>query len=166
MSDYTEFFLNSASNVVQLETIEISHPNFSKVYRVVRNATNGLTATIEDGTTQTFDYYPLKIEFTSQKEDLDQAFNISFGDLGEVLPFELDKVATANGFSTKPTVKYRTYRSDDLTKLLFGPIILEVVSFAFKRDGATFTAQAPDLTVNRTGEMYDMTRFPMLRGFI
>lgn len=166
MSAYSEFFLSSRSSVVQLELIEISHPNFTKVYRVVRNAVNGVTVTLETGSPTTFDYYPLKIENTGSRDDLDQSFTFTLGDLGEVLPKELDAVASGDGFGSKPTVLYRTYRSDDLTKPLFGPVLLEVESFAFKREGSTFSAKAPSLNVNKTGERYELERFPMLRGFL
>lgn len=163
---YSEFFLNSKSTVVQLELMEISHPNFTKVYRVVRNAVKGVTVTLETGASAAFDYYPMRIENNGAKDDLDQSFTITLGDLGEVLPKELDSVASAQGFSVKPVVTYRTYRSDDLTRPLFGPVVLEVESFAFNREGSTFTAKAPSLNVNKTGELYKLERFPMLRGFL
>lgn len=163
---YAEFFLNSRSSVVQLELMEISHPNFTKVYRVVRNAVKGITVTLETSASATFDYYPMRIENNGSKDDLDQSLTITLGDLGEVLPKELDSVASADGFSVKPVVTYRTYRSDDLTSPLFGPVILEVESFAFNREGSTFTAKAPSLNINKTGELYNLERFPMLRGFL
>lgn len=163
---YAEFFLNSRSSVVQLELMEISHPNFTKVYRVVRNAVKGITVTLETSASATFDYYPMRIENNGSKDDLDQSLTITLGDLGEVLPKELDSVASADGFSVKPVVTYRTYRSDDLTSPLFGPVILEVESFAFNREGSTFTAKAPSLNINKTGELYKLERFPMLRGFL
>lgn len=166
MSAYTEFFLNSKSSVVQLELIEISHSKFTKTYRVVRNAMQGVTVTLETGATATFQYYPLRIENNGSRDDLDQSFTITLGDLGEVLPTELDSVASRDGFGEKPRVVYRTYRSDDLTRPLFGPVILEVESFAFNREGSTFTAKAPSLNINKTGELYLLERFPMLRGFL
>lgn len=163
---YAEFFLNSKSSIVQLELMEISHPNFTKVYRIVRNAVKGITVTLETGASASFDYYPMRIENNGSKDDLDQSFTITLGDLGEVLPKELDSVASAQGFDVKPVVTYRTYRSDDLTSPLFGPVLLEVESFAFNREGSTFTAKAPSLNVNKTGELYKLERFPMLRGFL
>ncbi len=166
MTDFAEFFLKSKSSVVQLETLEISHPDFTKVYRVVRNAVQGVTVALENGSSATFDYYPLAIENAGVRDDLDQALTINLGDLGEVLPKELDEIASNGGFGTKPTVIYRTYRSDDLTRPLFGPVTLEVTSFAFNREGSTFEAKAPSLNVNKTGELYKLDRFPMLRGFL
>lgn len=166
MKTYAEFFLNSKTSVVQLETLEILHPNFTKIYRIVRNAVEGVTLALENGQSVTFDYYPLQIENAGVRDDLDQAIKINLGDLGEVLPKELDEVSSNNGFGTKPTVVYRTYRSDDLSRPLFGPVTLEVSSFAFNREGSTFEAKAPSLNVNKTGELYKLDRFPMLRGFL
>ena len=166
MSDYSEFFLNSSSSVVQLELLEISHSAFTRSYFVVRNATNGITVTLEDTTVQAFEYFPLKITPISNKNDLDQALRIDFGDLGEILPMELDAVSDGDGFVEKPVIKYRTYRSDDLTAPLVGPLILEVTTFNFNREGSTFEAKAPSLNINRTGELYKVARFPMMRGFL
>lgn len=166
MTTYAEFFLKSKSSVVQLETLEISHPDFTKVYRIVRNAVQGVSVTLENGSSASFDYYPLKIENAGIRNDLDQSITINLGDLGEVLPKELDEVSSNNGFSTKPTVVYRTYRSDDLSRPLFGPVVLEVTTFAFNREGSSFEAKAPSLNITKTGEVYKIDRFPMLRGFL
>ena len=166
MSDYTEFFLNAGSNVVELELLEISHPNFSQTYRIVRNAVAGVTVTLEDSSSATFEYYPLQITPMGSGDDLDQALKIQLGDLGTLLPQELDAVSAAGGFGTKPVLKYRTYRSDDLTAPLYGPITLEISNLTFKREGAAFEAHAPRLNSTATGEIYSTTRFPMLRGFI
>lgn len=166
MPDYAEFFLNSKSSVVQLELLEISHPDFTQTYYVVRNNTEGVTVTLEDLTEQAFDYYPLKVTPAGSREDLDFGVRVDLGDLGEVLPVELDAVASASGYGTKPTVKYRLYRSDDLTAPMLGPYTLEVTAFSFTREGASFEAKAPSLNVNRTGELYRVDRFPMLRGFL
>jgi hypothetical protein len=166
MSAYTEFFLNSRSDVVQLELLEISHPNFTQTFRVVRNAVDGVTVTLEDLSVQNFEYYPLKIDGNSPRGDLDFTINVSFGDLGEVLPPEIDAVTAANGFGVKPVVKYRTYSSTDLTTPLFGPVVLEIESFSFNREGASFSAKAPSLNNTSTGELYKIDRFPMLRGFL
>jgi hypothetical protein len=164
---YAEYFLESRSSVVQLETIEISHPAFSKVYRLVRNAVGGLTAFVETGGSVFFEYYPMKLVPHHARDDLDFFLSITFGDLGEVLPKELDLVMTApGGLSVKPTVKYRIYRSDDLSAPLYGPVRLEIESIAFDKEGATFDARAPGLNLTRTGEVYSLTRFPSLRGFV
>lgn len=166
MSAYTEFFLNSPSSVVQLELLEVSHPDFTATYRVVRNAVAGVTVTLETGAAATFDYYPLRVTPAGIRDTLDFGLRIDLGDLGEVLPAEVDAVTDAGGFGIKPTVVYRTYRSDDLSVPLFGPLTLRVTSFSFTREGSTFEAQAPTISVASTGELYKLDRFPMLRGFL
>lgn len=166
MSDYSEFFLNTQSNVVQLETVEISHPSFSQTYHKVRNARDGVTVTLETAAAQAFDYWPMRITSMGNRNDLDQAYRIDVGDLGEVLPTELDRIAADDAFDVKPVVLYRTYRSDDLTAPLFGPLRLEVDDFSFKAEGSSFIARAPRLNNSTTGELYKLDRFPMLRGFL
>lgn len=161
MSDLTEYFLNRTSDVGRYECLTISHPSFSKVYNIVRNARLGIEA---EGVEYT--YYPLEITSIGARPNLDSGFKINLGDLGEIVPVELDLVAADDAFSVKPTVAWRMYRSDDLTQPLQGPVTLEIKDFAFKREGCSFEAKAPSLNNNRTGELYSLARFPMLRGLM
>lgn len=164
---HAEYFLNSKTSVVQLDTVCIIHPSFSKTYRIVRNAVRGLTAKLETGANVDFEYYPIKIVPNHARDDLDHSITLTFGDLGEILPLELDRVMnTPGGMDIKPTVEYRVYRSDDLASPLYGPLLLEVSAFTFDKYGSTFEARAPSININRTGEAYSLTRFPGLRGFL
>lgn len=165
MSDLADYFLNSRSDVAMLDLLEISHPSFSKTYRVVRNATAGVTVTLETAAVVDFEYVPMKITRNAAEADLDFSININFGDLGEILPTEVDAVAADDTFTTKPTVVYRTVRSDDLDHILDGPITLVVDEFAHNASGCSFTARAPSLNLVSTGEVYNLDRFPM-RGFL
>ncbi|RTL04407.1 DUF1833 domain-containing protein [Candidatus Dependentiae bacterium] len=166
MSNYYDYFLNSNSSVIHIELLEISHSAFTQTYRIVRNMTSGVTVTTEEAEDHFFQYYPLKVTPLSSNDDLDQAIKITLGDLGEILPKELDNIFNDLNFTEKPTVKYRVYRSDDLTQPLVGPLLLEVQTFNFNKEGSVFEAKAPSLNVNTTGELYNLTRFPMLRGFL
>jgi hypothetical protein len=166
MPDYNAFFLNTAGSVVQLETIEISHPSFSQTYRIVRNAIFGMSATLEDTTLQNFTYYPLRLTPSKASDDLDQAIKVDLGDLGQVVPQELDNVNAASTFLTKPVFKYRTYRSDDLSAPLFGPLVLAITNLSFTKQGCSFNAEAPKVNINSTGESYTINRFPMMKGFL
>jgi hypothetical protein len=160
------YFLTSHTEVVWLELIEISHPAFTQVYRRVRNARAGVVVTLEDSEVAEFEYYPMEIVELGDQLDLDTGIRISFGDLGEVLPRELDAVYLADAMAVKPRIVYRVYRSDDLTAPLLGPVFLEATTFSFAAEGATFEASAPYVNLNRTGETYNLTRFPMQRGFL
>lgn len=165
MSDYSEFFLNSRASILQLELIEVTHPDFTQPYRIVRNHADGVLATVDGEPTQ-FDYYPARVSSIGSRDNLDAGVKVELGDLGEVVPPELDAVEEAGGMLTKPRVRYWVFRSDDLTAAIFGPLVLEVSTFSFAVDGASFEARAPKLNVNRTGERYKLDRFPMLRGFL
>ena len=160
------FFLNSSRADVHLELVEISHSAFTQVYRRVRNHTDGVTVTLETAEEAEFSWYPLEITQLADMADLDTGIRIDFGDLGEVLPRELDAVAEADAFDEKPSVVYRVYRSQDLTTPMIGPVNLEATTFAFTDEGASFEASAPYVNRNRTGETYNLTRFPMLRGLV
>ena len=166
MSKYSEFFLKSSSKVVQLELIEMSHPSWSKVYRVVRNAVAGLTVTLETGEIAFFEYYPVDIKYDGMKDDLEQSYTIQFGDLGEVMPLELDRMLNSDTMSIKPKVVYRMYRSDNLSAPLLDAQNLEIQNFAFNQDGVTFQAIAPQLNVTQTGSEYTTDRFPTLQGYL
>ena len=169
MSDerYISFYLTSRSSVVQLELIEITHPNFTRDYRIVRNHRSGLTVTLPgEGAPSVFDYFPLRIAKGATRDDLSQHLRIDIGDLGEEWPEQLDAVAAADGFDVTPKVRYWAYRSDDLSEPLVGPLEYEVKAFTFTETGASFTAEAPDLNQSMTGESYSLDRFPMLRGYL
>jgi hypothetical protein len=161
MSDLTEYFLNRTASVGRYECLTISHPSFSKVYNIVRNARLGINAQGVE-----YEYYPLEITSMGDRPNLDSGFKINLGDLGEIVPKELDAVALDDAYNVKPIVVWRMYRSDDLTQPLLGPLTLEIKNLAFTREGCSFEAKAPALNNNRTGEIYTITRFPMLRGVL
>lgn len=164
---HIEFFLNSKSSVVLVECIELIHPNFSQTHRVVRNATRGIEVRHPiDDEWYDYTYYPLKVERNGSLEDLDFGFKIDLGDLGGNLQLEVDRIADSDGFQTKPRCVFRGYRSDDLTSPIEGPLELEVTELAFNSDGAQFDAVAPYKNISSTGEIYELNRFPMLRGFL
>jgi len=166
MSQYSEFFLNCKASVIQFELIEIFHPNFSKTYRLVRNAVEGVTVKLEDSLNYFFEYAPLKISLANEQDNLDQIIKIQLGDLGEIIPKELGLVEIADGFSIKPVVKFRTFKSSDLDNVLYGPLVLEIKNFTFTREGSVFEVKAPSLNISKTGEIFSLERFPMLRGLL
>ena len=166
-SKYVEFFLNSKSSIAVLECIEISHPNFSQTHRVVRNATRGITVRhSDDDTWYHYTFYPLRISRNGSLEDLDFGFQIDLGDLEGRLQQEVGLIHNSGGFLIKPTCVFRGYRSDNLEEELEGPLTLEVTELAFNYEGAQFEAVAPYKNISSTGELYDLNRFPMLRGFL
>ncbi len=164
MSIYSEFFFSSPPDVTELDLLEIYHPNFSQTYYLVRNQQAGVTV-MHEGAVGPFvySYLPMSIKPLGSSTDLDQEIEINMGDVGEVISTELELVAnSAIGFFTKPIAYYRTYRSDDLTAPLFGPVRLRIDGFSFNREGASFRAKAASFNVSRTGEIYRTEIFPMI----
>lgn len=176
MTAISEFFFAAHPSVVQLQLIELMHPNFSGTYRFVRNCPTGIKAMHEDDTgPHNYAYLPMQIKTLGATSSLDQSMEITFGDVGKILPAEIGIIADANGFQIKPQLVYREYRSDEfnlvdgdpvLTAPMFGPFTLEVNALAFNKSGCVFTAKPPQFNRTRTGEIYDVGRFPMLAGFV
>lgn len=166
MSKYTEFFLNGSSSLVQLETFEISHPGFDQTYRIVRNSTKPILVTLEDSSVVEFTYLPVKITVQTEQQDLEYSIKFELGDLGTIIPVEISNAINDDGSNLKASLIYRIYRSDDLQNIMLGPIQLEIKQIAFNKQGCVFEARAPSLNVVKTGELYSITRFPMLRGFL
>ena len=164
MPDYIAYFLNGSSAVVRLDTIIISHPNMSQDYALVRNNRAGLTATLETAQSQDFQWYPFGLNDSEVVQSLDYGLEIILGDLGEILPGEIDNIRAANAMNIPPTVTFRAYTSDDLTAPVIGPIELEMVNPTVEQRGTTFVAQPKEANRSATGEIYSFSRFPMLRG--
>lgn len=115
MSDLSQFFFSSPPAVVRYQLIELSHPNFTQTYRLVRNATNGLYVKHEGSAVPTFyTYMPMRLEEIGTDNSLDQSLEVSFGDLGSYLPLEIELISKNNAMDTKPTLVYREYRSDEI----------------------------------------------------
>lgn len=165
MSDYAEFFLNTPGSVVGLECLEISHTNFTQTWRLVRNGVKGVTVQ-HDGSSYAYQYCPMKISTGGSRADLDHKLTITLGDVGEIMQAEMDAIVAEDGFEERPRVKYRVYRSDRLDTPIYGPISLEISKVACTPEGSSFEASAPSLNVSKTGELYTLARFPMLRGFL
>lgn len=160
---YIDFFLNSSLNVSGVETMELSHPSFSQVFYLVRNSIKGFTAKDENGVTKTYQYVPMKINSSEVKDNMDASIEIDLGDVGTIIPQELELVRLANTYGIEPDLTYRLYRSDDTTSPMLTSK-LKVRDIVFNKSGCKITAKAPQFNVNKTGERYTIARFPMLRG--
>lgn len=176
MSEISEFFFAAHPSIISLQCVELIHPNFSGTYRFVRNAVKGIRVTYEDDSGPfNYQYLPMQIKTLGATSSLDQQMEITLGDVGTILSTEIALISDANGFQTKPELVYREYRSDEFTIIdgdavyfgpMFGPFTLEVNALAFNKSGCVFTAKPPQFNRTRTGEIYDIGRFPMLAGFV
>lgn len=158
-----EWYVTAPRGVAELDTIEISHPNFSQNYYLVRNNANGLIALDENNISRTFVYCPMIVKPVDNKADLDQVMQITLADLNETIGMEIDNIPAGN--TIDPVLIYRSYRSDS-NAMIEGPITLNITAVNFVKQGANITAQAISFNISPTGDLYDYDRFPQLRGFI
>lgn len=166
MPDYTSFFLNSNGGVVPIECVEITHPDFSEPFRYVKNDTEGVTVKYEPmGENIHYEYQPMSIQRSTVTNDLDQKLAITIGDVDDVLISSVVAARLGSNWSVRPQVKWRLYRDDDLSSPMISLQTLEVASLSKDATGnCTFDAQAPELNSVKTGEIYDIGRFKLLRG--
>lgn len=164
---WVDFFFGAPSSAAELPTVEISQPDFSKVWRLQGKYRDGFWARLETGEQVFFQYVPMLLKLLEDRGNLDFGMTITLGDLGEILPEEIRRAREAGSLRTSPpTVVYRSYRSDDLTKPMLGPITLQARPITRSPDGARFDAMAPQANVSKTGRLYRSDEFPMLRGFL
>lgn len=160
MSDYTGFFLNSNGGVVALECVEISHPSFSKVFRYVKNDTEGVTA---GG--NFYAYAPMSIKRNNVTNDLDQTMSNTFADMDDELTKAIVAIQDSAYATEYPSYVYKVFRDDDLSAPMTQLQTLEVATVSKDSTGlVTFDAKAPELNNVRTGVIYDYDEFPLLRG--
>lgn len=182
MSLYSDYYFNSAPSVAELDMLEIQHFRFSPtVFRLTRNGNvqdltgtdpfgnprRGVIVTHEGGAGPfEYDYLPMQIERLGSGTDMDQSIRVTLGDVGSILPQQLELIDTFNANTIKPIVRYRAYRSDNLTTpLTVTPVILEMKRVTFNRQGCAFEAVSPYLNVGRTGVVYTTKDFPTMKAF-
>lgn len=157
MSDYTSFFLNSHGGVLPLECVEIAHSTFAEPARFVKNDTNGVTA---EGLR--YEYQPMSIKRNNVSNDLEQTLSITLADMDDSF---FKKILLAMETNERPSVVFKLFSDQDLTTPLMTLQKLEIASLSKDHTGlATFEAQAPELNSVKTGRVYTLEDFPLLRG--
>ncbi len=164
-ADY-DYFLKGDPEEVRLQLIEVTHPSWINDYRYVQNSVNGVTVTHEDGTQADYTYSPITIKKGKADDDLDQSITIGVADLGELLPFDIDRLRSGNHANVKPILNYREYLMSDLTKPVVSVLGLEVSDWQPNKEGSVFVCKAKEMNLTKTGIAYTLDKFPLLRGFL
>lgn len=165
MPDYN-YWLSGNPDDVRLLLVEITHPAWSKVYRIVQNHADGITVQHENTFSYEYEYVPLTIQKGSNSDDLDQEITIGVGDLGEDFPKELEAARASQYSHIRPTLNYREYNLSDLTKPQVTILGLEVTDYEPKIEGAVFVCRAKQMNLTKTGEPYTLDNTPTLRGYV
>lgn len=166
--DLRRLLASQTAGVVELDTISIGHPSFTKTYYLVRNLVDGFDGLLEDGVTVVhFEYCPMKWERASSEGDLDYELKITLQDLNEIVAGEVDLIAIDD--PETPTVIARSYiygRDRSVGTIQDGPYVLQVGDIGYVPTGCAFTASAKPLNNSATGTIYSIAEIPMLQGFI
>jgi len=161
LEDY-KIFLNSQPEEVRIfETIELRHPALSKTFRFVRDS-KSLTAKDENEIEQNYEPINFASDTSKISGDLDQLANFILPDLENILNDELDRIDI--GDQVKPTITYRVYISTNLDEIVEGPFIYDLESITQKKGVFSIQSGIPRLNTRETGQTYNFTDFPMLRG--
>ena len=157
MGDYTSFFLNNHGGAVVLECLEITHPSFNEPARFIKNDTDGVIA---EG--QSYEYQPMSIKRNNVSNDLEQQLSITLADMEDHF---FKQVINTMDSNTRPSVVFKLFSDQDLETPLMTMQKLEIASLSKDGSGlATFEAQAPELNSVKTGRIYTLEDFPLLRG--
>ena len=157
MDDYTSFFLNNHGGAVVLECLEITHPSFNEPARFIKNDTDGVIA---EG--QSYEYQPMSIKRNNVSNDLEQQLSITLADMEDHF---FKQVINTMDSNTRPSVVFKLFSDQDLEIPLMTMQKLEIASLSKDSAGlATFDAQAPELNSVKTGRIYTLEDFPLLRG--
>jgi len=159
-----EFWLAGRHDDVRLECIEITHPSFSRHYRFVRNHADGVRVKHENGNWYDYDYLPVTIKPAKSSDDLQQSFTIGIGDVGTVMPFEIDRLRRGSYPNVRPTLNYRVFLTSDLTTPSTSVLGLEITDNQPQKQGAVFVCKARELNKTSTGIVYTIKDFPGLIG--
>lgn len=161
LQDY-KIFLNSQPEEERVfETIEITHPSLSQIFRFVRDP-KALNAKDEDGIDRVFDPINFASSNTRISDDLDQLINFNLPDIDNILDDEMDRIDI--GDQTKPTITYRIYLSTNLDEIAEGPFVYDLESISQGKGIFTVRSGIPRLNTRETGQTYNFTDFPMLRA--
>lgn len=171
IDDIKDLHLDSAPSIALLETLEISHSLWPTPIRIVTNHADGVDATLETGEIVNFEFAPLLINKGKTSDDLDQSFNITLGDLGEIVP-PLIKQIRASDSDEYPQVNYRAYAYDTASNIFAKnkPIDitkgLNIEQMSRDHQATTFDAKTSDKNTVATGRPYTPNYYLDLKGLL
>lgn len=165
--ELTKLLANRVAGKTELETIEVSHPDFSKTFYLVRNLTTGFTGQLENGGSASFIYCPMRWERGNSENNLDYDLKITFQDLNTLIAPEVNSIPVDS--EVMPVAVIRSYiyqRNGTIGGIADGPYRLTIRDITFTPEGCAFSASAKPLNNSGCGELYTFRRFETLKGFV
>lgn len=157
---------------MDFDTVEITHPLFSKRYLLVVG-TSDLTATLETGETVTFEGVPMEVGEGGNNNDTDQQASFTLPDVGNLLDDEMDRLPLPSlpGENSAvgevwPEFTFRTFVSTDLSYPARGPVTYDLQTLTQSKGVFTAGVGVPRLNERQTGILMTPEEIPLLRGVL
>ncbi len=157
-----EAYACAPSNVVVLETIQLTHASIAEDIFLVRNKED-LTLTLEDASTQLFEGAGFRLSLPQSGDSGLQELSIGVDNVDRRIS---DFFNEAKNFQTPVECIYRPYLSNDLTQpQMDPPLVLYLSDVQITVFEVTAKASFADL-INKKfpSESYIRSRFPSLGG--
>jgi hypothetical protein len=157
-----EAFASAPSNVVVLDTLEISHPDLGATLYLVKNREN-LTLSLEDSSSHEFEGVGFRMSLPPAGENGIQDLSLAIDNTDRRIT---DLINVIKASKVPAEVKYRPYLSSDLLHPQTNvPLILYLRNVTLSVFEATGRASFADI-INRKfpRENYTRDRFPSLGG--
>jgi hypothetical protein len=159
------FMMTSPATDVLLETIELSHPSWSKTYRIIRNDCLGASLNTENGPFF-FQYVPFNLRQSGDSGDLNKKISVELSDLGEIIPEEFRRMEDEGTLNTAPKMVVRCF-SHRTGEMVLGPVKLDIRGAVLIADkGCKLEASAKATMANSTGTVFDIERIPTIKAFL
>ena len=168
IDEYKKFLASKPEAQREYRTVEFYHPDFASALRFVkdfkdRDLTLESTAPRNPGATVTFTAISMDVVEPAENQDGVQILSINVGATNDELQNQVDLITVANRFTPVECI-YRKFYSGDLSEPV---LVLNLSVSNIDFEGYTrnnITAEDMDLANKSSGELYTLSRFPLLDG--
>lgn len=163
LAAYKRKLASNPDGDVDFDTLEISHPLFSKRYLLVVG-TAPLIATLETGVTVTFEPTSMNVTEGGNTNDMDQQASFTLPDVSNQLDDEMSRLPL--GLTDAPVFTFRSYVSTDLSYPARGPVTYDLQAISQSKGVYTADVGVPRMNERQTGIVMSPQEIPLLRGIL
>jgi Domain of unknown function (DUF1833) len=160
---YRRKLASNPDGQMDFDTVEITHPLFSKRYLLVVG-TSPLTATLETGELVTFEPTPMDVAEGGNNNDTDQQASFTLPDVGNLLDDEMSRLPLSDTLA--PVFTFRSFVSTDLSHPARGPVTYDLQTLTQSKGVFTADVGVPRLNERQTGILMTPQEIPLLRGVL
>lgn len=166
-SELREIYSNAPVVKDTFEVITLKAPWFSREYHIQHQFTYDVDVKLETGEWVTAQYAPARFNQSSSNADMEYSRTIIIEQINDIIAAEIVNRTDRN--SGKILVQsriYVMYRDGTISNLKSDVITTEVQKVTRNELGAAITTSTKPINNVATGEVANVARVPMLRGFL